>query len=82
LFEIEELNGKLQVPVVCKVPAVLMGSGIGSGFGTSGDYDIMTEDMEHIKELGIDKLEFGDFVLLEDCDNEYGRGYKRGAVTV
>lgn len=81
-IEIEEIDGKLHVPVVCKVPAVLMGSGIGSGFGTSGDYDIMTEDMEQIKELGIDKLKFGDFVLLEDSDNEYGRGYKRGAVTI
>ena len=81
-IEIEEKDGKLLVPVVCKVPAVLMGSGIGSGLGTSGDYDIMTEDMELIKELGIDKLKFGDFVLLEDCDNEYGRGHKRGAVTV
>lgn len=81
-IEIDEVDGKLYVPVVCKVPALLMGSGIGSGFGTAGDYDIMTEDMEMIKELGIDKLKFGDFVLLEDSDNEFGRGHKRGAVTI
>lgn len=79
---IAEKDGKLQFPVVCKIPAVLMGSGIGSMNGHSGDYDIMTQDKALIKELGIDKLRFGDFVLLEDCDNTFGRGYLKGAVTI
>lgn len=79
---IEEKDGKLQFPIACKVPAVLMGSGIGSANGHSGDYDIMTQDRALIKELGIDKLKFGDFVLLEDCDNTFGRGYLKGAVTI
>lgn len=81
-IDIEEKDGKLIFPVAAKVPAVLMGSGIGHRDGHSGDYDIMTEDRVLIEELGIDKLKFGDFVLLEDSDNEYGRGYKRGAVTI
>lgn len=85
LFEklgITEKDGKLQVPVVAKVPSYLMGSGIGSPNAYSGDYDIMTADMEAIKELGLDKLRFGDIVLLQDCDNNYGTGFFRGAVSV
>lgn len=85
LFEklgITEKEGKLQVPVVAKVPPYLMGSGIGSTSAYTGDYDIMTGDKEEIKRLGLDKLRFGDLVLLEDCDNTYGRGYLKGAVSI
>ncbi|HSQ89473.1 DUF4438 domain-containing protein [Romboutsia sp.] len=86
LFEklnIQEKDGKLQVNVVGKVPAYLMGSGIGSkSAATDGDYDIMTADMEEIKRLGLDKLKFGDIVLLQDCDNTYGVGYLKGAVSI
>ena len=86
LFEnlnIKEENGKLKVNVVGKVPAYLMGSGIGSkNAATDGDYDIMTADMEEIKRLGLDKLKFGDLVLLQDCDNTYGVGYLKGAVSI
>ncbi len=75
-------NGKLIVDVVCEVPAYLMGSGIGSPSAYSGDYDIMTQDRDAVKEFGIDKLKFGDFVLLRDCDNTYGTGYLKGAVSI
>lgn len=79
---ITENNGKIQVPVVAKVPAYLMGSGIGSSSAYTGDYDIMTADEAEIKRLGLDKLKFGDFVLLENCDNSFGRGYLGGAVSI
>lgn len=85
LFEklgITQKDGKLQVPVVATVPSYLMGSGIGSPSAYSGDYDIMTADMDEIKRLGLDKLRFGDIVLLQDCDNNYGTGYFKGAVTI
>lgn len=85
LFEkigIKEEDGKLQVPVVAVVPSHLMGSGIGSTNSYSGDYDIITDDVEEIKNLGLDKLRFGDLVLLSDCNNVYGRGYLKGAVSV
>jgi len=78
---IEEF-GKLKVPVVAEVPAYLMGSGIGETSAYRGDYDIMTADTEEIKRLGIDKLRFGDFVLLRDCDNSFGRGYLKGSVSI
>lgn len=75
-------DGKIEVPVVCEVPPYLMGSGIGSSNSFSGDYDIMTLDRHEIKKLGLDKLKFGDLVLLKDCDNTYGRGYLKGAVSI
>ncbi len=81
-MEIDEKDGKLIVDVVCEVPAYLMGSGIGSPSAYSGDYDIMTQDKEAVKEFGIDKLKFGDFVLLRDCDNTFGTGYLKGAVSI
>ena len=75
-------DGKLIVPVAARVPAYLMGSGIGSASSTSGDYDIMTADHNEIVRLGLHKLRYGDFVLLEDCDTSFGRGYLGGARTI
>lgn len=85
LFEkigIVEKNGKLEVPVVTEIPAELMGSGLGSTSSFSGDYDITTGDVEAVKKYNIDKLKFGDIVLLKDCDNTVGRQYLKGSVTI
>ena len=75
-------DGKLIVPIAARVPAYLMGSGIGASSAANGDYDIMTADHAEIARLGLDRLRYGDFVLLEDCDTSFGRGYLRGARTV
>lgn len=42
----------------------------------------MTAYVDEIKRLHFDQLKFGDFVLLQDCDNTYGRGYLKGAVNI
>lgn len=76
---IEEKNSILEVPVAAKIPAYLMGSGIGTASAATGDYDIMTADPAANEKFGIDNLKFGDIILLEDCDNTYGRGYLKGA---
>lgn len=78
----ENDNGELEVPIAAEVPAHLMGSGIGSATSLSGDYDITTGDKEEVEKYGLDKLRFGDLVLLRDCDNTYGRQYLKGAVTI
>ena len=75
-------NGMLNVPVAAKIPAYLMGSGIGSNSAYRGDYDIMTADREVIKNFGLDKLRYGDIVMLENCDTTFGRGYLTGAATI
>lgn len=73
---------KLQVPVTTVVPAVCMGSGVGAAHVAKGDYDIMTSDPESVKEYKLDKIRFGDFVVVMDHDNRYGRAYRKGAVTI
>ena len=76
------VDGVLQVNVATTVPAYLMGSGIGSATADRGDYDIMTADKDEYIKCGLDKLRFGDIVLLQDCDTTFGRGYLKGAVTI
>lgn len=75
-------KGVLEVPVATTVPAHLMGSGIGAATTHRGDYDIMTADPQAYKECNLENLRLGDLVLLQDCDNQYGRGYLKGAVSV
>lgn len=80
---ITEKDGKLIVPVTHKIPQRFMGSGVGAPISQKGDYDILTSDEEAVKALGIDKLRFGDIVLLEDSDNTYGLGaMKKGASSI
>ncbi|NTU97555.1 MAG: DUF4438 domain-containing protein [Chlorobiaceae bacterium] len=82
-MNIRELEGGvLEVPVTTIVPAVCMGSGIGSAHVAKGDYDIMTSDADTVREYGIDRIRFGDFVALLDHDNRFGRAYRKGAVTI
>ena len=79
---IQEHEHGISIPVVAKIPAYLMGSGLGSATTMLGDYDIMTQDYETNKQLGLDKLKFGDFVLIEDHDNHHGPHYLKGAVSI
>lgn len=81
-LDIKNNNGLIEVPVVTEIPAHLMGSGIGEATAYTGDYDIMTGDAEANKTYGLDKLRFGDLVLLKDCDNTFGRQYLKGAVSI
>ncbi|WP_366924428.1 DUF4438 domain-containing protein [Metallumcola ferriviriculae] len=79
---ITEQGSKIRVPVAATAPAHLMGSGIGAPSAYKGDYDIMTGDKEEVKKYGLDQLKFGDLVLLQDCDNSFGRGFLKGAVSI
>lgn len=81
-LDIKERDGEIQVPVTTTIPPYLMGSGIGANTSHRGDYDIMTHDPRAYKEYNLEYLRLGDLVLLEDCDNEYGRGYLEGAVSI
>jgi hypothetical protein len=72
----------LEVPVVAKVPAALMGSGIGHPDPGTGDYDITTQDPRMVEKHGLDRLRLGDFVAIMDADNTFGRHYFTGAVTI
>lgn len=75
-------DGKLKVKVARKVPACIMGSGLGSNVVQRGDYDIQIFDETLVDEWGLRDLRLGDIVAIMDADNTYGRIYKTGAVTV
>ena len=78
----ERPDGKIEVPVHVIVHGHAMGSGIGALSVTTGDYDILCQDEETVKEHGLGRLRFGDFVAVIDHDNRYGRTYRKGAVTI
>jgi hypothetical protein len=78
---LQDGKGKLVAPVVAKVPAEFMGSGIG-GPSERSDYDIMTADRASLVRHGLDNLRLGDFVAIMDHDNRYGRCYRRGAISI
>ena len=82
-MDIEEKEDRIIVPVAKKIPACLIGSGVGRREpGYTGDVDIMTTDDRLNKEYGLNDLRFGDIVLIEDFDSSYGRGYRKGASTL
>ena len=76
------IDGKLQIPVTHKVPAAIMGSGLGRNHVASGDYDITMFCEETCEEHGLNDLCLGDLVAIMDSDQSYGRIYRRGSVSV
>jgi hypothetical protein len=75
-------GGKLRIPVTAKVPAKIMGSGLGAQHTFRGDYDIQLFDAKTVRQYRLGNLRFGDLVAIMDADHTYGRTYKTGAVSV
>ncbi len=75
-------GGKLVVPVTHRIPAGVMGSGLGRDNAYRGDYDITMFDEATVKEYGLDTLRLGDIVAIVDADSTYGRYYHQGSVTI
>jgi hypothetical protein len=75
-------QGTLHVPVTHRVPAKVMGSGLGRNHVYKGDYDIQLFDEKVVAEHNLETLRFGDIVAITDADNTYGRIYLTGAVTI
>jgi hypothetical protein len=75
-------EGKLQIPIALKVPAKIMGSGLGREHSYRGDYDIQLFDEKTVREYGLEALRFGDLVGIIDADATYGRIFRTGAITV
>lgn len=74
-------DGSLGVPVAGMVPAELMGSGVGSA-SERGDVDIQTADGTVLAQHGLENLRLGDIVAITDQDHSFGRGYRKGAVSI
>lgn len=74
-------GGRIEAPVVMTIPAEIVGQGSGGG-ALYGNWHIQTCYPPDIKTYGLDRLRFGDLVLLEDTQTDYGRGYYMGGATV
>ncbi len=72
----------LRVRVTHRIPAMLMGSGLGREHVLRGDYDIQLFDAGVVAELGLADLRLGDLVAVEDSDHTFGRSYRRGAMSI
>jgi len=80
-LQIKNTNGKLEVPVVKEIPALIMGQGAGRG-SLSGNWHIQTCFPPDIKKYGLDELRFGDLVLHKDVQTDNGTGYYKGGATI
>jgi hypothetical protein len=73
---------RFRIPVAKRVPARVMGSGLGRQTVVRGDYDIQCFDPPTVREFGLDGLRLGDVVAIVDADNSFGRTFRTGAVTI
>jgi hypothetical protein len=73
---------KIRLPVTHKVPASIMGSGLGRSHVASGDYDITMFCEATCDEYGLNDVRFGDLVAIEDADHSYGRIFRKGVISV
>jgi len=72
----------IRLPVTHRVPASIMGSGLGRSHVASGDYDITMFCEATCEEYGLNDVRFGDLVAIEDADHSYGRIFRKGAISV
>jgi len=78
----ESRDGKLVVPVTHRVPAGIMGSGLGANSAYRGDYDITLFDEAMVARYQLDSLRMGDIVAIVDADASFGRYYQQGSVSI
>jgi hypothetical protein len=79
---IVEADGQLTVPVSRRIPARVMGSGLGKNSPWRGDYDIQLFDSSLRRRYRLDTLRFGDLVAICDSDASYGPAYRSGMVSI
>lgn len=75
-------EGRLRVPVTHRIPAKIMGSGLGRDHVHAGDYDIQMFDQGVVERYRLDTLRFGDIVAIIDADHAHGRIFLEGAIAV
>ena len=75
---VEAQDGRVAFGVVARVPAHLVGGGLGLS-SEGGSVHLQTTDRALIGELGLDRLRLGDLVALDDTDARFNHGYLTGA---
>ncbi|HEY9735841.1 MAG TPA: DUF4438 domain-containing protein, partial [Trichocoleus sp.] len=79
---IREQDGRFQVPVTHRIPATVMGSGLGKNTVWRGDYDIQLFDVQARNRHRLGSLRFGDFVAICDGDTRFGPAYRQSRITL
>lgn len=74
-------DGKLEVPVVKRLPGLLIGPGAGLT-SEGGSLNIQASDPDMVEEQGLSDLRLGDLVALEDLDSRYFHGFRRGSLGI
>ncbi|MCX7974952.1 MAG: DUF4438 domain-containing protein [Candidatus Aminicenantes bacterium] len=80
-MNLRRLGNQLEVPVVKIIPAEIIGQGAGRT-SLYGHFCLQTCYPPDIEKYGLKELCFGDLVFLENTQNDYGKGYYKGAGTV
>jgi hypothetical protein len=75
------VGGKLEVPVVAKVPPELLGAGMGLN-SEGWSLDIQSGAPGLLEEHGLSRLKLGDVVALVDSDCSFGHGYRKGGMSI
>ena len=73
-----ELDGRVAFGVTARIPAHLVGAGLGLT-SEGGSVHLQSTDRALLAELGLDQLRLGDVVALEDTDSRFNHGYLTGA---
>ena len=76
-----EEDGHVAFGVTARVPAHLIGAGLGLT-SEGGSIHMQSTDRALLAELGLDELRLGDVIALEDTDSRYNHGYLRGAKAI
>ena len=79
---IVERDGVLETPVTHRIPASIMGSGLGKNTVWRGDYDIQLFDPETRRRFRLDTLRFGDMVAIDGADSRFGPIIRQGRITI
>lgn len=78
VMPLREGAGHLVAGVTARIPAHLVGAGLGLT-SEGGSVHLQSTDRALIAELGLDRLRLGDLVALDDTDSRFNHGYLRGA---
>jgi Domain of unknown function (DUF4438) len=81
-WRLAQTDGRLHVPVTHRIPAALMGSGLGRNTAWRGDYDIQLADAPMAEKHRLGSLRFGDLVAVVDSSTRHGPSHRGGQVTV
>jgi hypothetical protein len=81
-WHLDHGHSRLGVPITHRIPARIMGSGLGRNNVQRGDFDIQLSDQAEVRANRLNSLRFGDMVAIIGSDSRFGRSYMSGRVTI